>query len=383
MSVDKLTNIKFPETWGICRAPIRPRNIREVNPYNGASFNDLFDWENLWCDAFQIDPNTIVLLGPPLYFSRFIIEGICEFITPNGTKLKGKCEERDRLGFTVIKVPTWTPELILEPGNIRIKINYRDSLFDNENVIVTGQQNNPIKWLRDWIIYHRDLHKINSFIIYDNNSTIYTTEELYAKLSDLNCKLRIVEYPEVMGPIGKSFADGSQLWDSDFGYTIMLEHSKLRYLIYAKTVMNMHPDELLVIQEGTFNNIVDQLYTDNVDTYNFHGRWIEAYDIDTKKSAHLIDFDLREYPNYYCTSTENTGPAGKKWITIPMRSLNNQWCPHHVSGPSKENPNLYYGHFLSHNTNWAWKRDEYTRSPNSLIIDQKLKNNMNVLKHQQ
>lgn len=379
MSAERLSKVTFPEIWGLCRAPTRLVHLRDPNPYNNVSFNEVFDWDTLWCDAIQFDQQTIILFGPPLYFTRAIIEHFCQFKTSKGESLQAKCIEKDRICYTIIQVSDWTPELILNPGNVTIKVNYKDTTFDNEHVITTGQKDNPIKWLRDWIVYHRDIHNINGFVIYDNNSTIYTSDELYNELSDLGVKLKVIEYTIEPGPLGKSFEDGTQLWDSDYGYPIMLEHSKLRYLSGAKSVMNLHPDELLVLTEGTIDSIVEDLIQENLEAYTFQGRWVEPYNIKKNESAHLTPMENRSYLDYFCNDSRNLIPAGRKWITIPSRSLNSQWCPHHISGIFRSNDNLYYGHYLSHNTNWAWVRDEYKRDPSGLVVDPVIKYNLEKL----
>ena len=46
-------------------------------------------------------------------------------------------------------------------------------------------------------------------------------------------------------------------------------------------------------------------------------------------------------------------------MLVPKHNMQYQWRVHHIAGPAGQSTDLYYGHYLSMNTNWSWSRDEF------------------------
>ena len=58
-------------------------------------------------------------------------------------------------------------------------------------------------------------------------------------------------------------------------------------------------------------------------------------------------------------------------MLVPSNTnLNQQWLVHHINGQMLESDQLFYGHFLSHNTNWSWERDKFKGDVNNLVPNQ-------------
>jgi len=382
MSIDRCSVIKYPTSWGFRREPSRPVELRLDDRHTGASFDEMFDWDNIWHDAFQINPNIIILIGPPLLNTREYIEKNCAFVSDSGEILKAKCIDMDRVGYTIIQVSGWKNELTMHPGAVTIKISKYDSIFTDQHTIITGQKDNPISWIRGWISYHRDIHCIKHFLIYNNNSTIYSIEQLDESLTDLGVTVKLVEWDVPHGPFGVDFGGGNWVWDSDFSYPTMLEHAKRKYLTGARSASNLFPDELLLLKDGNLDNIVDCMLQEGVAGYRFNGPWIEPYDIVNNISADKIPFEDRKYIDYYCTDSNNLQSLVTKYIVIPRLAMDGQWGPHSVNAPMRHNNDISYGHFLAMNTNWSWKRDEYTRDPINLKVLETLKSNLSKVNWQ-
>ena len=93
--METCTQVKYPEYWPIKRNPARPPELRVLN------FNTLYDWNTLWYDAVQINPTTVLLIGPPLYDTKDWIQKHCHFQSL-GEKLTHSFHELDRVCITVV-----------------------------------------------------------------------------------------------------------------------------------------------------------------------------------------------------------------------------------------------------------------------------------------
>ena len=373
--VDNCTIIKYQDAWNFKRVPARPVDLR-IDYCGGMKFNDNFDWNNLWYDAVQVNNNTMVLLiGPPLYATAQWLASNARFQDPQGNILQFKTIELDRVCYTALPVNGYIDwiELITNNTHSRINVNRNNGLLNNKSVMVTLQKNNPVSWIQQWIKYHKDTLDVDAFLIYDNASTIYNTKQLEKSLKDLGVVVTVVNWPFPYGPQGSDFAP----WDSDYGQYVMLEHAKIRYLNQASIVLNNDIDELIVPKGITLKDITEFLKNNSVQCLRYRGVWIEPYDIVNSQSADQIPFDQRHVKNYYCSDPNNKIGIGYKWMLVPGKvNLNQQWLVHHINGQSIENDQLQYCHYLSHNTNWSWRRDQYSGDPKNLIPNTGLLHNL-------
>lgn len=369
--VDKCTVVKIPPTWGIKREPTRPPELR-CDYFGGMTFNDNYDWHNLWYDAIYYQ-NTILLIGPPL---NNLTNGFekDKLTTLDGKVLTVTAHNANRMSLAVVDADA--KEIKFESG-ITITCNDVCNDFDNKICMFTLQKNNPISWIKQWIDYHVTLG-INSFLIYDNNSDLYNTEHLEESIKRPDVTVKIVEWNVPYGPQGID-CDHYDTWDSDYAQSSMFEHAKRRYLTNAKLIINSDIDELLVIDKP-IESIIDDLVKENLHGYTYKGRWIEPYDIANKISASEVPFDRRYFCNYYCTDSTNPRGIGDKWLMIPNKAISCQWSVHITNADMIQNNNIYYAHYLAMNTNWSYKRDRYDRNSKNLVVDIKLLHNLSKLR---
>jgi len=358
--VDKCSAIAYQSSWGFKREPARPNDLR-IDYCGGMRFDDNFDWDTAWYDAITVGNNTLLLIGPPLYDRKGWINQNVTFTDDRGIRLPCQFMELDRVCYTALTTGRPLSSLTMEHGgsSTTIKVNHNDGRFDGRKTMVTLQKNNPIEWIQQWIEYHGRVHGIDGYLIYDNGSTDYSALELEERLSDLPYQITIVEWPYPYGPQGSDHAP----WDSDYGQYVMLEHAKYRYLANAALVLNNDIDELIVTRGVSIDQIKDYLNTSLSGCLRYKGIWIEPYDIDKGISASKTPFFERHIRDYYCTDDNNKIGIGYKWMLIPWKHMNNQWLVHHIHAQMMESDQLYYAHHLALNTNWSWKRDEYTGNP--------------------
>ena len=366
--VDNCTTIKYPVAWGFKREPARPVNLR-LDYCGGMKFNDNFDWDNMWYDAIQVNNTTVLLIGPPLYDTKIWMQNNVTFEDTVGNKLIFNSIELDRVCYTAVVVSGHTEyiEMVTATERTRIKINRNNDNLNNKTVMVTLQKNNPTEWIKQWITFHQKLLNVNAFLIYDNNSTIYNINQLETALQGLGAIVNIVSWPYPYGPQGSDYAP----WDSDYSQYVMLEHAKLRYLSNSSLVMNNDIDELVVLKNITLRDVIDFLRNNTIQCLKYKGIWIQPISYHDKISANTLPFNLRHIKDYYCTDPTYTTGIGYKWMLVPSNTnLNQQWLVHHINGQMLESDQLFYGHFLSHNTNWSWERDKFKGDVNNLVPNQ-------------
>lgn len=240
-----LSTIKLEAEKHSLRIPPRKEEQQQYN------YKEHFDYNTLFADIFQRE-DSVELVGPPLLNLQTIfekckikIDGVdydtskmriysihrkCRVILPNITN--AKIMEIDYDGETFVR---------------DIQPNAYD-FFESCNVMVTQQKDNPIEWIAYWVAYHIEHHKIDSIVIYDNDSTLYTNEELKRVLSKIQGlkKLAVIDWKIPYGAVGGEF----QIWDSDFGQHQSWEHAFNRLLKKANMVLICDIDELILHKDG-------------------------------------------------------------------------------------------------------------------------------------
>jgi len=376
--VDTCNVIKYPAGWGFKREPIRPVELRR-DYFNGMKFNDNFDWNNLWYDAVQLDSNNVLLIGPPLYGTSKHILNNCQFVS-NQTNCKVQCIDIDRAGVTLVQVPEFTNSIQMRSSEVTtIPVNQCDNSFVDKICMMTLQKDNPISWITEWITYHHVNFGIDGFLIYDNNSTRYTAEELESSIQVLGTTVKVVEWNVPYGPQGFD-CNHYNTWDSDYAQSTMFEHAKRRYVYGSRLAINCDIDELLVMKSGNLDSVINSIISEGIAGYCYRGWWIEPYDIANKIPAHEVALDKRQFVDYYCTDQRNTIGIGNKWMLIPNQALGQQWVVHSTTASMRQNSDIYYGHYMPMNTNWSWPRDGFDRDLSGLIADPILMHNLSKIR---
>jgi hypothetical protein len=375
-----LSKFSFPTEWGFVREPARPKDLQVLD------FDKTYDYHTLWNDAIQIRPDTLLLIGPPLYNAVHWINNSCHFYDELGNKLDWKYSELDRACVTVVSTKTWMQKLIfVTPYNKHeITINYSSSDFNNKTVIITISKNNPISWLKQWIDFHHVVHGVDGILLYNNQSTIYTNDYLESQLYRPDMTIKVVDYNVPYGTLGGGLwswqgRNGTYLpWDSDFAQYVMLEHAKWRYLHSSKLVISADSDELLTIPNTTLSKISEYCETSTNSVWQYKGIWIEPVDGDTKEIASSIANEDRCFNRYWLTNYSEQRGIGIKWLMNPRRNLEFQWRMHDVTGPHMMTQDISYGHYLAMNTGWSWKRDSYNSDISSLTEYMPIKRDLDI-----
>lgn len=144
-------------------------------------------------------------------------------------------------------------------------VNY----LKDKRVIITMSKDNRLTWIKDFCNFYKIIHKADAIVIYDNCSDDYSSQELLEYLEqNIDMSVVVVRWPVPYGP--GSF--NKSPWDSDYSQYCMFEHAKYSFLKYAKSILNVDIDELVI----SYNNrsIFEEAELSKEPIY-FDGQWVE------------------------------------------------------------------------------------------------------------
>lgn len=342
--------ITIPKSWGVHREPRTPKQYRSKILTLGIPYNDLFDWYTLFNEALDIGYGRVLLIGPPLYELKRLIN-----FTHKGNKLNHIHVDLTNVTLTLVETEEKEFTLSHPTEDIQIKVSPLCNDFEGLGCISTMQKNEPIEWIEDWVSYYYYEHGVRGFVVYDNNSDKYTVDELQTRLDSLNLDGAIIHVVDWCVPFGPH----TPQWDSNYSQYTQFEHWKYKYCWCAKYAINHDIDELLVIDGKTIDNVVDEMASKGVGAIRYKSRNIDPYNERLGKSAHELEPIERRYWDYYYYSeynnTDNTPVEQRvftKWITIPELSMEYQWRVHDFWGNNNaiELPmesGVYFAHFYA------------------------------------
>ncbi len=340
----------IPKSWNTHREPRTPKQYRDKILTQGLPYNDLFDWYTLFNEALDIGFGRVLLVGPPLYELKRLIN-----FESNGKKLEHF--HVDLTNVTLTLVETEEKEFLLKHPAEDITINVSPLCNDFEGVgcISTMQKNEPIEWIEDWVTYYYKEHGVLGFVVYDNNSDKYTVAELQERLNALELEGAIIHVEDWCVPFGPH----TPQWDSNYSQYTQFEHWKYKYCWCAKYAVNHDIDEYLVLKDRTIDQLADELVEKGIGAIRYMSRNIDPYNERLNTSAHKLDtLDRRCWDYYYYSdynNTDNTPVEQRiftKWITIPELAMEYQWRVHDFWGQNDAikvplSSGIYFAHFYA------------------------------------
>ena len=337
---------------GVCREPLRPAHLRN------ATYAGQFDWDTLFYDVYRVGPD-IVFQGPPLlnllrslrqgkpFARRF---GLPARGTHVGRDKRGEVWLRDGADRVTLDGPLGHRNLVVQPNLSR--------LFAGKRVLHTLSKNNSARWIADWIRFYARIHGADAVLIYDNGSTIYTAAGLEAELRAAfpELTIHVVDWPFRYGPQGglAGAVDGVETpWDSDFCQTGSLQHARLRFLLQARSVLNVDIDELVLSDRG--RSIFAATEEAAAGFVKFPGAWIctASPTAVTSGDCHHADF-------VHCDRRE-LEICPPKWCIVPdlANARRHSWSVHNLFG-SPHNRTLSgefkYRHMKGISNSWKYDR---------------------------
>lgn len=301
------------------------------------NFDDEFDFKTIFCDCIRLNSNTVLFIGPPI--SNFI-DGI-KFIS-NGVELPYIHENLQRVSIFILKTTSDLIQVTLFDEIHNVKVSEMSNLFKDRSIISTMLRDEPIEWIKEWITYHNTIHGIDGFIIYNNLSTSYSSDELLNHLETLNLDIKIVveDVPIPYGPVVEG-------WNDFYTQRVCITHMKHMYGWCARVVVNIDIDELLAFKDKDFNSAVKFMLDNKVALILDPTAIIP---IETETGVNALDLEPKDirFKNFYTTirgyNLELSGTH--KWMCIPHESWKYQWTTHGC-GHATRNDGLIF-HMRSH-----------------------------------
>lgn len=344
---------------GVRREATRPPEHRPPE------FDDQFDADTLFYDAFEAPDRRIVLLGPPFLNMEPAIRSMRIRALPSGTDCRFEVRSWNRHGQVLVEAPEGTRELELRLafGTITLSPSPSEvSAFADRRVIFTLSRNNRLAWVQDWLRFARDTHGADAVLFYDNASTAYGPEALLDAIAAIDgIKVaRVVPWPFRYGPQG---LDAWRFWDSDFCQHGVMEHARRRFLAAAAGVQNADVDEMVVSRSG--RSVFEAAARDPFGVARYEGRWVA---MDGGGSGPDGEPTHRDHRLVLCRKpTRRFGilPADghacpPKWTVVPSRIPDHvQWSVHALGRwlpARRKRSDFSYRHFLGITDNWKYKR---------------------------
>lgn len=345
------------------RKPPRPVHLRQRD------YGARFDFGTVWHDCFRsFNGKWIVLAGPPLLNLACIFdEG--EFHHPRHSRFPAHRRIHSNTEQVWLLCPDELEEVELRtPGRslmIPVAAN-QCRTFGGRRVLLTVVKDDRIEWIRDWVRFHARCHGIDAVLIYDNQSSVFTGQELSEAIAGIPeiAVARVVEWFFPYGPDG----GGAMPWDSNYGQAGALEHAHHLFLQTADAVLSCDVDELVVDEEGL--SVCDLCHQSPTGYLQFPGRWNDCLANGDGPSVG----DVRHVDHAWLT-TRGDPNCPDKWALVPGRVDSRcQWQAHCVWGAEASVlPGLEFRHCRGIST--SWKHDRSWRlafDPSVHVPDQAL-----------
>lgn len=239
----RLTSFAVPEGGPWRRSPPRPPHQRDE------SYLAKFDDCTVFYDVFR-DPAGVhaLAVGPPPLDLGPKMRQMSVRADAGGARLPFALLEQPRLAHWRIRCGANARQLLISGlpealPPLTIQPNHCD-LFAGRRAIVTINKNNDLLWVADWARFYRRAHGADAFLLYDNGSTLYSVDELRAAVAAAagEARCEVVAWPFKFGPEGGP----AGVWDSNFCQCGMLQHARWRYLVAARSILNVDIDELVM-----------------------------------------------------------------------------------------------------------------------------------------
>lgn len=320
--------VKVPETWGILRDTVQPKkNYTNVSFY-GKTFDETYDFDTLFSGVVRFEDMVIFIAPPFLNLKEHIINNVT--VTGGDKEVELIFHELDRCSVAIAQVDRKVKTLYFDEVEVPIEDNLCEK-FAGKNVLFTMFKNDSLESVDHWIKYHNKVCGIEGFVLFNNNSDTYTSQEAQDYLKSDDYDVEIVDWPMRWGVVGPP-------WDSDFCKIVSLQYLKYKFCFNAKSLLNLDVDEYFC-SEYPMDDIVSAMY--NQGTYSIN--------MESKNISRYTEAEDPKISDYYWWNEEQVDlNKMTKWLTIPTKSREFPWTTHYIFSPDREETDdAYYAHLSS------------------------------------
>lgn len=330
-----------------------------------------YDYKTVFYDVFESN-NRVVFSGPPFrnleaafHLAKYYLYGNMRTDFPK--QINGWKEQK--LVFPVNEIESkyaLDRSYSVEVGRFSgTGLIAKDMLnfFKDMNVLVAMNKDNRFEWIQDWGKYYSKNHDVTGIVLYNNNSELYSSEELLECLKEIPGieKGIVVDWHYKWGPIGTRVGND----DSAYAQYVMLEHVRHKFLLKSSGMINCDIDELIVCEDG--RSIFDHVSESKSGAIRFDGVWVENIRESEDNVPSFKDF-------VYNDVTRN--PTTFKYAIDPRRiPETTQLWVHRFSKGFKPDTveGIHHRHFKGLSTNY-WKKSNRTEplkyDANKHVVDQ-------------
>ncbi len=342
------------------RTPPRPAEYRE------AGYLDKYDATTVFYDVFHCG-RKVLAVGPPAGTLRAEVAQM-RLVAPGSAPRRFRIDRGlDRVGrFWAIDRSNARDARIdsrLAPEPIPVSEDL-SSEFRGRRAVMTVSKDNDLEWVKEWGRWHARHHSADALIVYDNNSTAYSHEELWEALAATpGVKVAaVVAWPFRYGPVTRL----QQFWDSDYAQRGALEHARWRLLREAAGFLNADIDELVLEISGS--SVFDVAARAANGVLELPGRYTYPAP-GTPRGARPLHAE-----SHWIKTFPPEMPSAAKWCVVPARVPQAaQLAVHNVRGvPMTSGDGVRFAHMLNITTDWYGARNSFTVVPGQYEIDEEL-----------
>ncbi len=366
VSIYQPNSLIIPQDMNLRRDNARPDNF--IYKDYTEDYKKKYDNTTIFYDVFKAG-NKIYLIGPPLLNLSDILQD-CYAYDKEGRMTKVNIHTRplDRTQISWIDIP----EVTVEFERLRFDFSVFNRRLSNENqqfifveigkgfndilkdtkAAMAHQLNNRLEWISDWAIYYQRIHGVDTVVIYDNNSTSYSVQDIADSLHSIPGlkNIIVVKWNFKFGPQGKPWCGPDTPWDSDFCQIGSFQHMRYFFTLSAKGFISADIDELVIPLCGI--DAFEALEHSEFGVVGFEGNTIERH-----ISNHNIPYDIPRHYHFWERREDKSGGT-IKWAGAPKKWSNDAISPtcHWVRNIKYDIDRRFsVGHFVRVNTGWKIK----------------------------
>jgi hypothetical protein len=230
-----------------------------------------------------------------------------------------------------IEAGTTTPDRVALdlPGGRRIETrpSVPDDRFAGRRVLLTQLKDEPFDWIAEWVRLHQRHHGADAVLVFDNNSTGYTSADLDAHLGTLGLAAHaVVPVPFPYGYIRARRLRAKAMFLQTCAFNI----ARLRFLGQAAGVLRLDIDEVAWSDRGSVFDVAAASWSGYL---SLPGTWVYLAP-DPTGSGH--GGTVRHADHTHGADPPRT--CHPKWCVRPDSPAGRQPWENHAIGPVQVSP---------------------------------------------
>lgn len=386
VTVYQPNSLTIPEGMDLRRVNARPNKF--IYKDYAEDYERKYDNTTVFYDIFKTE-SKIYLIGPPLLNLSLILQE-CYAYDKNGKGTKVDIEtkvlERTQLSWIDISEESTEFEKLRFDFSVFQKLFLQENerfsfvnigkdfnnILEDTKAAMTHQLNNRLEWISDWAVYYQRIHGVDTVVIYDNNSTSYSLQDIADSLKDIPglSNVIVVKWNFKFGPQGNPWCGPDTPWDSDFCQIGSFQHMRYFFTLKSKGFISTDIDELVIPLCGI--DAFEALEQSDNGVVGFEGNTIERH----VSNSNINDDIPRHY--HFWERREDKSGGTIKWAAAPKKwkdesiSLTCHWVRRIKYDIDKR---FSIGHFVRVNTGWKIKH----RAEDNIKVDKPLRPDFSLL----